>query len=209
MTTTFIGDALFTKTQQKVLGLLFSMPDQSFYSSEIMRIAGMGRGTISRELYRLVNSGLLTMRKVGNQCHYQANSDSPIFTEMRSIAIKTFGISEQIKRALMVLDANIEIAFVYGSMAKRTNTSSSDVDLMLIGKDLSYGVVMEFLLPLEDALQRTINPTLYTIEDFTVKLNAHSSFISRVLEQTKIFIKGTDNDIRELSQNKSAKERSS
>jgi len=84
-----IGDALFTKTQQKVLGLLFGKPDKSFYTNEIMRYASIGRGTVSRELDRLVSAGLLTVTKEGNQNHYQANPKCPIYPELLSIARKT------------------------------------------------------------------------------------------------------------------------
>ena len=89
MTKVSIGDALFTKTQQKVLGLLFGEPDKSFYTNEIMRYASIGRGTVSRELDRLVSAGLLTVTKEGNQNHYQANPECPIYPELLSIARKT------------------------------------------------------------------------------------------------------------------------
>ena len=92
-----VGDALFTKTQQKVLGLLFGKPDKSFYTNEIMRWAAMGRGTVSRELERLVGAGLLTATKEGNQNHYQANANSPVYSELVSIVKKTFGVADEIR----------------------------------------------------------------------------------------------------------------
>lgn len=192
-----IGDALFTKTQQKVLGLLFGKPDKSFYTNEIMRWASIGRGTVSRELDRLVGAGLLTATKEGNQNHYQANSNSPIYTELVSIVRKTFGVADGIRQALKPLDENIDLAFIYGSIAKGADKKSSDIDLMLIGKELSYGDVVDVLLPLEESLQRPINPTIYEKVDFIAKLNASNSFVTRVMEQTKILIKGDEDDIRE------------
>ena len=191
-----IGDALFTKTQQKVLGLLFGKPDKSFYTNEIMRWAAMGRGTVSRELDRLVGAGLLTAIRTGNQNHYQANSNSPVYKEMVSIVRKTFGVADQIRQALLPMDEQIELAFIYGSIAKGTENKSSDIDLMLIGKDLSYGAVVELLLPLEESLQRTINPTLFEKEEFLDKLDANNSFVVRVMEQPKIMIKGDEHGIR-------------
>ena len=89
MQATSIGDALFTKTQQKVLGLLFGKPDKSFYTNEIMRWADMGRGTVGRELERLVSAGLLYVSKEGNQNHYQANANSPVYKELVSIVKKS------------------------------------------------------------------------------------------------------------------------
>lgn len=192
-----IGDALFTKTQQKVLGLLFGKPDKSFYTNEIMRWASMGRGTVSRELDRLVGAGLLTSTKEGNQNHYQANNKSPVYNELVSIVRKTFGAADGIRQALQSLDEHIDLAFIYGSIAKGADTKSSDIDLMLVGKELSYGDVVEALLPLEESLQRTINPTIYEKENFVAKLNANNSFVSRVMEQQKILIKGDENAIGE------------
>ncbi|MCU7804728.1 MAG: transcriptional regulator [Candidatus Thiodiazotropha sp. (ex Lucinoma borealis)] len=196
MTVTPIGDALFTKTQQKVLGLLFGKPDKSFYTNEIMRWAAMGRGTVSRELEHLVSADLLTVTKTGNQNHYQANANNPIFKELVSIVRKTFGIADVIREALMPLDDVIELAFIYGSMSKGGDTKSSDIDLMLVGKGLSYSGVMELLMPLEETLQRTINPALYEKKDFAAKLKAKNSFTTRVMEQPKIVVKGNDEEIR-------------
>lgn len=192
-----IGDVLFTKTQRKVLGLLFGKPDKNFYTNEIMRWAAMGRGTVSRELDRLVAAGLLTVYREGNQNHYQANANSPIFTELTSIVRKTFGVADVICEALKPLDKNIELAFIYGSIAKGADTQSSDIDLMLIGQDLSYGGVVELLLPTEESLQRTINPSIYEKDDYIAKLNSGNSFVTRVMEQPKIIIKGDESDIRE------------
>ncbi|GBE07022.1 nucleotidyltransferase domain protein [bacterium BMS3Bbin11] len=197
MQATSIGDALFTKTQQKVLGLLFGKPDRSFYTNEIMRWADMGRGTVSRELERLVGAGLLVVSKEGNQNHYQANKNSPVYSEFVSIVKKTFGIADQIKAALKPLDDSIDVAFIYGSISKGTESKSSDIDLMIIGKELSYGDVVELLLPLEESLQRSINPTLYEKSDFVAKLKAGNSFVKRVMEQPKILIKGDENDFGE------------
>ena len=192
---TSIGDALFTKTQQKVLGLLFGKPDKSFYTNEIMRWAAMGRGTVSRELDRLVGAELISLTRAGNQNHYQANAKSPVFEELVGIVKKSFGIADEIKEILLPLDNKINVAFIYGSISKGSETKSSDVDLMLIGRELSYGLVMESLMPLEQSLQRSINPTIYEMSDFIAKLNEGNSFVSRVMEQSKIMIKGSENDI--------------
>ena len=197
MDTVSIGNALFTKTQQKVLGLLFGKPDKRFYTNEIMRWADMGRGTVSRELSRLVSAGLLTATSEGNQNHYQANQSCPVFDELVAIVRKTFGVADVIRERLKPLDDNIELAFIYGSIAKGEATGSSDIDLMLVGKALSYGQVMDLLMPLESSLRRTVNPTIFEKEDFVAKLNTGNSFVTRVMEQSKIMIKGNENGIGE------------
>ena len=198
MQTTSIGDALFTRTQQKVLGLLFGKPDERFYTNEIMRRVDMGRGTVSRELARLVDAGLLSMTREGNQNHYHANTDCPVFAELVSIVRKSFGVADGIREALAELDDKIEIAFIYGSISKGTETKSSDIDLMIIGNGLSYGSIMEAVMPLEASLRRSINPTLYDVNEFIAKVNDGNSFITRVIDQPKIMIKGSEDGIREI-----------
>ncbi len=153
MLVTSIGDALFTRTQQKVLGLLFGKPDKSFYTNEIMRLVDMGRGTVSRELERLVSAGLLTVAREGNQNHYQANANSPIFKELMSIVRKTFCVTDETQEALLSDKDNILIAGVltvsrtalkklvvhyhirrldlFGSAARGELKADSDIDLLV------------------------------------------------------------------------------
>lgn len=199
-----IGDALFTKTQQRVLGLLYGTPDKSFYTNEIMRWADMGRGTIRRELDRLVSAGILSVTPEGNQNHYQAKQDNPVYEELLGIVRKTFGVADAIRQALKLLNGHIQLAFIYGSVAKNTDTKSSDIDLMLIGENLHYGDVIDVLIPLEESLNRSINPTIFTPEEFASRLDQESSFLVRVMEQPKLVIKGVIDDIRESRTDKTA-----
>lgn len=190
MQTLSLGDALFTATQQKVLGLLYGKPDHSFYANEIARWADIGKGSLMRELDRLHRAGVLTMTRQGNQTHYQANPDCPIYAELLGIVRKTFGIGEVLRAALAPLAGQLVWAFVYGSIAKGKENAGSDVDLMLIGDNLGYGDVVERLLPLEERLGRSINPTIYTPTDWLAKLAAGNSFVLRVTQQDKIELIG-------------------
>jgi predicted nucleotidyltransferase len=185
-----LSEALFTTTQQKVLGLLFGKPDQSFYANEIARWAQVGKGSLMRELDRLQRAGVLTLTRQGNQTHYQANPDCPIYTELLGIARKTFGIAEPLRQALQPFSEQITWAFVYGSIAKDQANASSDIDLMLIGEGLHYSEVMERLMPMEEQLGRVLNPTLYTPDDWAAKLVAENSFVVRVAQQDKINLMG-------------------
>ncbi|WP_163910983.1 nucleotidyltransferase domain-containing protein [Pseudomonas frederiksbergensis] len=185
-----LSEALFTTTQQKVLGLLFGKPDQSFYANEIARWAQVGKGSLMRELDRLQQAGVLTLTRQGNQTHYQANPDCPIYAELLGIARKTFGIAEPLRQALQPFAEQITWAFVYGSIAKDSANASSDIDLMLIGEGLHYSEVMERLMPMEEQLGRVLNPTLYTPCDWATKLAAENSFVVRVAQQEKINLMG-------------------
>lgn len=181
-----VADALFTKAQQKVLALFFGQPDRSFYLNEVVRLAAMGKGAISRELNKLAEAGLLVVDKRGNQSHYQANAHCPVFDEMASLVRKTFGVAGLLKAAIEPLLPQLERAFVYGSVAKGEAHSGSDVDLMLVGDELSYSEVMGLLESAEEQLQRPVNPTLYSPQEFKERLAQGQNFLSKVMEQPQI-----------------------
>ena len=193
--TSRLGDALFSITQQKVLGLLYGHPDETFFVNQILRLTGMGVHTIKRELDRMIGAGILTMRKIGNQHHYQANPECPIYTELLGIVRKTFGVADVIKAALEVHDEQIDLAFVYGSIASAEDRADSDIDLMIVAPDLAYAELMETLAETEQVLGRKINPTIYNVSEVESRLKRKDAFFSRVMERPKIWIKGADDDI--------------
>lgn len=192
-------DALFSKTQQRVLAVLFGQPQRSFYANEIIALAGGGSGAVQRELAKLEAAGLITSHRVGNQKHYQANADAPIFAELRSIVVKTFGLADVLRTALAEIEPQIALALVYGSVAKGNEHAASDIDLLVVGEQLSHSQLLAALLPVQQTLARPINPTLYTAAEFAQRVSEGRSFITRVLEQPKIFVKGNADDITRLS----------
>jgi predicted nucleotidyltransferase len=185
------ADALFSRTQQKVLALLFGQPQRSFFASEIIGLAGQGSGAVQRELARLEGSGLVTTTRVGNQKHYQANKDAPIFSELTSIVGKTFGIADLIAAALEPLRARMELALIYGSTAKGTAVSGSDIDLLIVSDDLALEQIYAVLEPVELRLQRRINPTAYKTAEFRRRLKAGQGFLKRVTEGKNIVLIGS------------------
>ena len=190
-----LGEALFSKTQRQVLGLLFGNPNRSFYANEIVRYAGIGIGTVQRELEKLSGAGILTITKIGNQKHYQANRGSPIFEELYNIVVKTFGVSDVLRRALEVFVEDIRFAFIYGSVAKGTDHAGSDIDVMLVSQKLTYPDVMSVISHVESKLGRVVNPTLYKPSEFRKRIVTDSGFVRKVMEQPKIFLIGTEDDI--------------
>lgn len=195
MTNTSLSDALFTKTQQRVIGLLFGNPNRSYYANEIVRCAGSGTGAVLRELEKLTVSGLLSATKIGNQKHYQANRLSPIFEELRGITLKTFGVADVLRAALASLQDRISAAFIFGSVAKGGDTARSDIDLMVIAENLTYGDVFSCLAQTESRIARAINPTVYSHDELKRKLSDGSDFLLRILEQPKLFLIGSDDDL--------------
>lgn len=193
-----LGEALFTTTQQKVLGLLYGQPKKSFYLKEILRLTGMGVATIKRELDRMLAVGIVNMTPIGNQHHYQANPDCPLYEEILSIVRKTFGLVDVIRSALAPEEGQIEIAFVYGSIAKGEDTASSDIDLLVITESLAYIDLMKMLASTESILGRPVNPSIYTSSQIKTKLRENNAFVTRIMDQPKLWIKGSDDDIREF-----------
>lgn len=191
-----ISDVLFSGVQQRVLGLLFGQPDRSFYANEIERLGMTGRGALERELKRLTASGLITMTVIGRQKHYQANRNSPIFQELRGITLKTFGLSDVLRAALSKYADAIRYAFIYGSVAKGTDTATSDIDVMVIAEGLSYSELFEALSKAEETLGRKLSPTLYSPEDFLKKMHSDNYFVTRVLDQPRIDLLGNEDVIR-------------
>ncbi|TAK84815.1 MAG: transcriptional regulator [Betaproteobacteria bacterium] len=193
---TSLGDSLFSGVQQRVLGVLFGTPDKSFYRNELMRLTGSGKGALQRELDRLEQSGLVTVRPVGNQKHYQANKEAPIFEELRGIVVKTFGVADVVRRALLPLAKAIAAAFIFGSIAKRSDTSASDIDVFVVSDKLGYQDLIKALLPAEAVLGgRKINPTIHSRAELARKRKERASFVARVLEQPKIFLIGSERDL--------------
>lgn len=187
-----LADALFTGTQQRVLAWLFGQPERSFYATELIGLAGAGSGAVQRELARLAQSGLVTVRTVGNQKHYQANPEAPIYAELCGIVQKTVGLAGPLREALAPLAARIRAAFVYGSIAKREDTATSDIDLMLISDDLAYSELYAHLDAVSQRLGRTVNPTIYTPHELAERVTRHESFTTRVLAQPKVWLIGGD-----------------
>jgi predicted nucleotidyltransferase len=190
-----LADALFTKTQQRVLRVLFGQPDRSFYASELIRDAGTGSGAAQRELARLEHGGLIVARRIGNQKHYQANAESPLFAELRNIVLKTVGLAEPLRDALKPVASDIRAAFVYGSVAKATDQAASDIDLMVVSDSLSYGDVFGALDKVSRSLGRHVNPTVYSAAEFSKRAKDENAFITRVLEGAKLWVIGSENDL--------------
>jgi predicted nucleotidyltransferase len=200
---TSLAEALFTKTQQRVLGLLFGNPDQSYYTNEIVRFAETGIGTVQRELQKLEAAGLITSRKVGNQKHYQANRAAAIFEELHGIVIKTVGLADVLRQALLPLQELIDLAFIFGSMAQGKDRITSDVDVMVIG-NASFEEVVQAIYAAQETLLREVNPVVMSASEFNGKVLQGDRFVSRIVSEPKIFLKGGSDELGELTANRPA-----
>jgi|SRR6185437_29874 len=195
MLQTGLSSALFSNVQQRVLSLIFGHPERSFYTSEIIRRVRSGTGAVERELSRLQSSGLVSVERIGNQKHYRANRESPIFEELHSLVLKTAGLADPLKDSLEPYADKIKAAFVYGSVAKGKDTARSDIDLMVIGEDLSYPDLYAGLQKAENVLHRQVNPNFLSPKEWRRKLVEKNSFVVKINAQSKIFIVGSENDL--------------
>ncbi|MGH9562290.1 MAG: nucleotidyltransferase domain-containing protein [Terracidiphilus sp.] len=146
----------------------------------------------------------MVRKTIGRQNFYQANRNSPIFPEMRKLLLKTSGVSDVLREALTPLTQSIDVAFVYGSMADQRDRASSDLDLMIIGS-ADFNEVVSRLGKAQEKLRREINPTVYPSEEWRSKLGSGNHFLTSVLNGRKVFVIGTEHDLRELSSKRLAK----
>jgi predicted nucleotidyltransferase len=190
-----MADALFTRTQQRVLGLLFGQPDREFGTLELIKLAGSGRGTVQRELERLAESGLITAARIGQQKRYRANRESPVFEELRSIVEKLAGVPRVLEAALAPLRDQIQFAALYGSVAKHADSASSDIDVLVVSDALTLEQTFEALEPAERRLGRRINPTLFTSDEYRKRRRSKQPFLTKVLSGKHVVLVGSEDAV--------------
>lgn len=190
-----IADALFSKTQQRVFSLLFGQPERSFTTSELIALAASGSGAVQRELQRLVGSKLVVTKLAGRQKLYQANSAAPIFEELKMIVEKTAGVPDQLRRALAPVAQRIQLALLFGSVAKETDTAESDIDVLLVSDELALDEVFAALEGAEQRLGRRVSPTLYTSKEFHRRRRSGQPFLSRLLGGKHIVLVGSEDAV--------------
>jgi predicted nucleotidyltransferase len=190
-----LSSILFTEYRSRVLGLLLLHPERSYYLREIARLTATVPGTLKREMDKLLEVDLLTVKKVGNQNHYQANRECPIYEDLSNVLRKTSGLSDVLIAALLPLSEKIQSAFVFGSVASGKVNAKSDIDLMLIG-EVTYPEVVLLLHPLQEQLGREINPKIYADKEWSKLVKDNGAFVHDVLRKQKLFIIGNEQQLQ-------------
>ena len=193
-----LSSVLLPGYRRRVLGLLLLHPEESLHGREIARRTGLTPGTLTRELKRLADVGLLNCERRGNQLVYSANRSSPVFEELSGILRKTSGLAEVVGEALEPLTGSIDVAFIFGSVARGTETQGSDVDLIIIGS-LDFGLAVDALHVAQQQLSRDINPKVFTRREWRNRLQARDPFLREVMAGKKLFLIGGENDLEELA----------
>jgi predicted nucleotidyltransferase len=198
-----LSTTLFSKTRRAVLSKLFSHADKAYYLRQIARSVGVGIGSLQRELNKLVQAGIILRMVRGKQVYYQANPQCPIFPELKSLIVKTTGVTEVIKSALTPFINHIRGAFIYGSVARMQDKKKSDVDLMIIG-DVKFAEVVSALNKAQQQIDREINPTVYPLSEFQMKLSKRNHFIKTLMREKKIFLIGDQRVLTRLAKKRLA-----
>lgn len=191
-------DALFPKARRDILAATYGQPERWWYLSELAQHLNSTPSSLQRELESLVLSGILRQRRDGRRTYFQAESASPIFTELQSIVIKTLGVAEALKDVLMKFDNRVTCAFLYGSVARQQEHALSDVDLIVIGS-LGLSDLSPPLRALEKKFKREINVTCYSLKEFRKKAESENHFVMSVLKGEKTFLKGDERELESIA----------
>jgi predicted nucleotidyltransferase len=189
-----LSATLFPGYRRRVLGLLLLRPDESLHGREIARRIGLPAGTLTRELKRLAQVGLLKQEKRGNQVLYSANRASPIFLELAGILRKTSGLADVVAEALAPLSEQIIAALIFGSVARATETMGSDIDVLIIGS-VEFGAVIDALHPAREQLAWEINPKVFSTREWKRNLKKKNPFVTDIMTNPKIFLVGEERDL--------------
>lgn len=183
-----VGSALFSDAQAKLYPWIFGQPQRDFHVSELRRLTGLGSASLQRELKRLSEAGLIRARWMGNQRRLQANPEAPVFADLVALVTKTIGVAEPLKQALAPFRDRVALAFVFGSVAKRVEDASSDIDVLVVSDQLTHFELREVLLPVEAQLGRSIELSLYGVSEWAGRVMEGQPFVTRILAQDKIWL---------------------
>jgi len=201
--TDYLSKTLFSKTRRAVLSLLYSHVDDTYYLRQIVRAAGVGLGTVQRELKQLSDAGIIRRIVRGRQVYYQANPQCPVFEELKALVTKTVGIAAILQAALASLADRIRIAAIYGSVARSQEHRGSDVDLLVVGK-VTFAEIVSALDQAQKTINREINPTVYPPGEFRSKLLTGHHFLNTILGEPMYFLIGDKRELARLAKKRLA-----
>jgi len=190
-----LSDILSSRVRAEIFSLLFGLDEQELHLREMARQAGLSLGTVRQDLQKLGKLDLVQTRRDGNRLYYRANTDHPLYPEIRKLVLKTSGLVEIFKK---VLDREgIHVAFIFGSLASNKEKAASDVDLMVIGA-VGLRRLSSWLAGASDQIGREINPHTMSVEEFRRRKQKEDHFLSHVLESPKLFIVGKEHDLESM-----------
>ena len=189
--------ALFPTLRGDVLAATLTQPDKWWYLSELAHFLRTTPSSLQRELKALVDAGILQQRREGTRIYFRAETRSPLFPELRGLIDKTVGVLPTLQEVLAPLQADMDCAFIYGSVARSEEHALSDVDLMVIGS-VGLAELTPALRKAETRLGREVNATSYSTREFRNKIAVRDHFLSEVLSGPKQFVRGNQRDLDEI-----------
>ena len=198
--TSALMDLLFAGTRQRVLAVLLLQQGEGFHLRELARLTASNAGTLMRELDKLTEAGLVLRSEHGNQVRYQANRACPMFEDLAAIFRKTHGAAAVLREALSPLASKIQVALVFGSVARGAQSSGSDIDLLVVG-EAGFAELVQALYPAQQTLGREINPVLYSPAEFVQRAGRGEAFVREITGKPVVFLMGDKDDLAELAGN--------
>ena len=192
-------DALFPAVRQAVLSVVLLQPDREWYFRDLAKHLRLSPSSLTRELSKLTQAGILRRRAEGNRVYYRAEPDCPFLPELRGLLIKTAGLADVLRESLRKHVKQIAVALIYGSVAKGEELSRSDVDLLVVGS-VGLAELAQALRPAEKRLLRPVNPVLYSEDEFRQKIRERNHLVSAILKQDVILLVGDADDLERLGQ---------
>lgn len=192
-------DRLFgSRLRARTLGWLFTHPEERFFGRQLAQALDEDPSNMSRELARLTALGILACTVEGRQKYYQTDRNCPVHEELRLLAVKTFGMADFLRAALLPYEKHLESAFIFGSFARGEGNHTSDADVMLIGT-LELSDAAPGLKEAGKRLGREISPVLFSPREFKRKSKEGHHFIGAVMESEKIFLIGGEDELKAIA----------
>lgn len=192
-----LSTLITSKTRVELITWFVSHPGERFHYSQLLNIFSASAQSVQNELKRLEKVGLLSSQKEGNIRFYWANQDFILYPEIKSIIFKTVGVGDELKKVLSKM-GDIKSAFIYGSVAKNLEDALSDIDVMIIG-DVSEDAVHKAIMKAEEHLGREVNYSIFSPSDWKKQMKAKKAFVANVSKDKKIFLIGTEDELRKLN----------
>lgn len=183
-------DPFMTPNQQRVLSAILLNPNKTYSLSDLIRASGGGHGGTQIFINKLHKTGIVLDERVGNQRRFRANTEFPIYTELRGICVKSFGVAERVKEMLHPYADDIGLAFVFGSIAKGTDKGGSDIDVLVVG-NVDLIELMNAAAVLGSDLGREVNVNQYSKADWKKAL-AQDSIVKSIVGGPKLMVIGND-----------------
>ncbi len=186
-----------SQAKRRLLKLFITNPESDFYTREIAKLTGESPNGVRRELAHLEKAGLVKSRREGNLKYYSLVQDFPFYPELKKIIYATVGLGDYLS-AKFKEPQQIELAFIYGSVAKNGETAKSDIDLFVVG-EIDESELHSLVSQVESDIRRNINYVLMSRDEFQKRLSEGESFVKRVMKEDKIILKGNPDVYRRVN----------